>query len=95
MTIFDCFRRRRRRRRLEFTEDTLVFGPHRRVYAHNCVVGLSLTDGELYTGYDAGLGLPADTLLSQSERLATADECVALAEEMIRQWSDFRDRYLQ
>ncbi len=84
---------------VEVTRNELIFSSGKKVYINGGVIGISRGDDvhpgslELSYGYDGGIPLPEDTWARGNSNRLTPSECVELAEEMLRRWAEFRDKY--
>lgn len=83
---------------MKVTRNGLTFSTGKTLYAERAVIGLRVVDAEhgspeLFCGYDARMSLPSDEWEEPEARLTPA-ECVELADQMLKRWSEFRARYV-
>ena len=84
---------------MKITQDKLEFANGKRMYINAGIIGLCVVDDDdstlsLSYGCDGGILLPEDTWSSPDGRL-TPEECVELADEMLKRWTDFRAKYVK
>jgi hypothetical protein len=87
----------RRKRMMKVGHDELTFSTGKTLYANRGIVGLCLTDNDedrqnVFYGYDGDISTPLDDCVSPEHRM-TPEECVELADAMLKRWAEFRSHY--
>jgi hypothetical protein len=82
---------------MKATRDRLNFSTGKSAYINAGIIGLCIAGDDesilnLSYGFDGGILLPEDTSASPDNRL-TPEECVELADEMLKRWEEFRAKY--
>jgi hypothetical protein len=72
----------------------VVFSNGKEMYAYAGIVSI-LNNEELVYGYDGTFGYLPGYWDEEVRDLLTPEECVEIADYMINQWKEFRERYTQ